>query len=201
METIHFKYFLALPLIVSLLLACPKIESQNDQAELKSTILQVVKAFKEKDAATLNQLIDKDKDLHVIFRPGVFDIYRKTDKIDFDKPVPTYFPYRDFLTDYNLKFESLPTYDCENYEWSKTGLYCDTTKRDFLLSKTAENMKRFDLLDVPESEIELFKEIEKNSRRVVLTDDQEGELIFYLTLINNKWYLTILDRVTSDCSA
>jgi len=40
-----------------------------------------------------------------------------------------------------------------------------------------------------------------NSHRIVLSDKIDGELIFYLTLINKKWCLTIIDRVTSDCSA
>jgi len=56
-------------------------------------------------------------------------------------------------------------------------------------------------LVIPIETIEKFKEIEGKSHRIVLVDNEGGELIFYITLINNKWYLTILDRVSSHCSA
>ncbi len=176
-------------------------ENQNDNNELEKTILQVVTALKEKDTLTLNKLIPKDKGLIVLFRRGVFDEYRKTDKIDFDNPVPEYLPYFDFSIDYKLSFNSLPTFDCDKMKWSKYGLYCDTTTIDNLLSTTARNLNKYREDNISEFEIKTFEKIEKSSRRIVLADNDGGELIFYLTLINGKWYLTILDRVSSDCSA
>jgi hypothetical protein len=86
-------------------------------------------------------------------------------------------------------------------KWSKVGLYCDTTKLDTLLSSTAKNLKKWREDDIPDLKIKSFEELEKKSKRIVISDKEGGELVFYLTLIDNKWYLTILDRVTSDCSA
>ncbi len=40
--------------------------------------------------------------------------------------------------------------------------------------------------------------IEANSHRVVFT---ELDIVFYLTPIDGRWYLTLFDRVSTDCSA
>ncbi len=90
---------------------------------------------------------------------------------------------------------------CDSENWYKIGLYCDTTQRDDLLSKTALNLNKYRDENIPIKTIQDFKILESKSRRIVLIDNEDGELIFYITLINNKWYLTILDRVSSDCSA
>ena len=158
-----------------------------------------MKAFKEKDASTINSLIPKDKGLIVLFKPGTMNKYGKTDQIDFEKPLPEYLPNYHFVTDYKIKFESLPVYDCEALKWSKYGLYCYSVNIDSLLSGIAVNLNKFGGDSIPESELKNFVDLEKNSRRIVLSE--KGELVFYLTLINDKWYLTILDTVTSDCGA
>ena len=196
-----FKYLITIFLIAGLLYSYQSKEIQNNNHGLERTILQVVKAFKEKDATTLNKLISKDKGLIVLFRRGVFDEYSKTDKIDFDNPVPEYLPYFDFSTDYKLSFNSLQTFDCDTMKWSKIGLYCDSTTINKLLSITARNLKKYREDNISEFEIKAFEKLEKSSRRIVLSDNDGGELIFYLTLINDEWHLTILDRVSSDCSA
>jgi len=169
--------------------------------DFEKTIIKVVKAFKEKDAFTLNCFINRKEGLLVLFRSGIPDEYLKTDIIDFRKPIPTYLPYSDFSTDYKIKYQFLPIFDCGSMKWSKSGLYCDTLNRDFLLSSTAKNLEANKGIKVPDEEIQKFVELENRSRRIVLTDKDGGELIFYLTIIDKKWYLTILDRVSSDCSA
>ena len=190
------KYIVLIPFICGLLYSF-----KSNEERLDDTIITVVKAFKGHDSITLNGLINKDIGLIVLFRRGIPDEFSRTDKVDFKKPIPEYLPYFDFLTDYKIKFEPLPVFDCDSMKWSKPGLYCDTIHIDHLLSTIAQNLEDFKGEKIEDSEIEKFKEIENNSRRIVLTDKNEGELVFYLTLIENKWYLTIIDRVTSDCSA
>lgn len=199
MNKMAIKHSTLVLFIYALLLSCHTKENKN--GNLESIIVQVVKAFKEKDAPTLNSLIIKDKGLIVLFKPGTMVTYGKTDRIDFEKPVPEYLPKYHFVTDYKIKFENLPTYDCEAMKWSKQGLYCDSVSIDSLLSGTAVSLNKFGGDSISESEIKSFVDLEKNSRRIVLSDNDKGELVFYLTLINNKWYLTILDTVSSDCGA
>ncbi len=190
------KYIVLIPFVCALLYSFKPNEERLDD-----TIITVVKAFKEHDSITLNNLINKDIGLIFLYRTGIVDEFQKKENFDFAKPTPGYMPYFDFLTDYKIKFEPLPVFDCDSMKWSKPGLYCDTIHIDHLLSTIAQSLEDFKGEKIEDSEIEKFKEIENNSRRIVLTDKNEGELVFYLTLIENKWYLTIIDRVTSDCSA
>ena len=197
MKTLNVKYYFLL-LIGLTFFSC---SAQKESDNLENTIVKVIKAFKEKDELTLNKLVIKEKGLITIYRRGVFDEYQKSEKINFENPVPEYLPYFDFSTDYNVAFESLPTFDCDSLKWSKTGLFCDKNKTNRLLSNTAKNLKEYRKDKISEKEIQSFEELEKSSQRIILIDNNEGELIFHLTFINKKWYLTIIDRVTSDCSA
>jgi hypothetical protein len=199
MNTTTIKRSTLVLFICGLLFSCQTKEIKK--SNLESIIVLVVKAFKEKDASTINSLIPKDKGLIVLFKPGTMNKYGKTDQIDFEKPLPEYLPNYHFVTDYKIKFESLPVYDCEAMKWSKHGLYCDSVNIDSLLSGTAVNLNKFGGDSISATEIMSFVELEKTSRRIVLSDNDKGELVFYLALINNKWYLTILDTVTSDCGA
>ena len=54
--------------------------------------------------------------------------YEKTNKIDFNNPVPEYLPYFPFKMDLKIRCQELPKFDCDSEKWNKTGLYCDTTR-------------------------------------------------------------------------
>jgi hypothetical protein len=191
----------AIFLITTFLTLIPseRVLAQSDN--LKNSIVEIIKAFDSKDSDKINEYIHPDYGLIVLFRRGVMDEFEKTNKIDFNNPVPEYLPYFPFKLDLKIIYQTLPTHDCDSEKWSKIGLYCDTTQRDDLLSKTAMNLNEYRDENIPIETIQDFKTIESKSQRIVLIDNEGGELIFYITLINNKWYLTILDRVSSDCSA
>ena len=182
------------------LLGLTFVLAQNN-ADLKSTIIEVVTAFKNKDDLTLNKLISKEIGLITLYRRGVFDQYNVSSNIDFKKPIPEYLPYFDFITDYKLSKETLPEYDCDKMKWNKIGIFYDISSTNRLLFQTTRNLKEIRRDDISLKEIESFKLLEAKSRRVILTDKNGSDLIFYLSKINNKWLLTIIDRVTSDCSA
>ena len=115
-----------------------------------------------------------------------------------DSTYPNY-PFYDKAKYTQLKYAKLPSYNCE--KWTKIGTFVDTTKTDHLLSKTAKWLnKNFDE-KISSKEIYRFINLELNSRRIVVADNNGNELIFYLTYISNKWKLTIIDKITCDCSA
>ncbi len=193
---------LILILISTLTLTSSTTTCNTEEDNLAKSVAKVIKAFNEKDATTLNQMIHKDYELAVIFRSGVFNQYEITNKIDFNKPVPKYITYPNNLNEkLAITYETLPTYSCDTYKWNKQGLYCDKNTRNNLLSRTAENIVKYDLGNVPAETIEKYREIESKSVRIVLVDENDGELIFYLTLVDKKWYISILDFVSSDCSS
>ncbi len=188
-------------IILTILILIPfeRIQAQSDNME--NSIFEIIKAFDSKYSDKLNQYIHPNYGLIVLFRRGVMDEFEKTNKVDFKNPVPEYLPYFPFKLDLKIKYQTLPTYNCDSEKWNKIGLYCDTTLRDDLLSKTALNLNKYRDENIPLGTINDFQIIESKSRKIVLIDNEDGELIFCITLIDNKWYFTILDRVSSDCSA
>lgn len=197
----NYKMKKTIFIILMMLILIPFGSIQAQSEKLDISIIEIIKAFDSKDSDKINQYIHPDYGLIVLFRRGVMDEFEKADKIDFKNPVPEYLPYFPFKLDLKIKYQTLPTHDCDSENWNKIGLYCDTTRRDNLLSKTALNLNEYRDENIPIKKIQDFKILESKSRRIVLIDNEDGELIFYITLINNKWYLTILDRVSSDCSA
>lgn len=90
----------------------------------------------------------------------------------------------------NIKFDCSPN-DDTFYGWNGDGLYL-SNKIDMSLSSMMKDLSTFNLKDY-----EKAIKIEKTSYKVVLTP----ELAFYLTKIDNKWYITLIDRISSDCSS
>lgn len=75
-----------------------------------------------------------------------------------------------------------------------------SSKEDHLLSKTAKDLNKELKRRIPAKMINEFYNLENNSRRIVIANNSQNELIIYLSFIGNKWVLTIIDKVTCDCS-
>lgn len=167
----------------------------------ENTVRKVITAFKQKDSLSLDSLAHKEIGVYVLFRRGVMDEFKHSSSIDFNNPIPEYLPYPECETNNNIQYEPLPTINCGTLEWSKKGLFCDTTYIDSLLSKTVIAQNKWNNKKYSISLIDKIKQIQQKSRKVILIDKSGSGLMFNLTLINNKWHLTIIDRVTNDCSA
>lgn len=174
------------------------VEPEN----FETTVWKVIHAFHDRDTATLNGLISEKIGLAVVYRIGVFDEYVLIDSIDFEQPIPDYLGYPDVVTvPDSVHYAELPIYDCGELIWDKTGLFADTTRSDDKLAQTALNLVKYRGDSIPEADLIRFRNLAPQSRRIVLASNDDEELIFNLTLIADKWYLTLIDRVTTDCSA
>ena len=151
MNSRTIKYIILIPLFCGITFSL----KANDN-DFEKTIIRVVKAFKEKDVSTLNGLMSNEIGLIVLFRRGIPNEFSRTAKIDFDNPIPEYLPYFDFLTDFRIKFQAVSAFDCDSMKWSKSGIYCDTTQIDNLLSSTARQIEKNKGVKVPNSVIEEF---------------------------------------------
>jgi len=90
----------------------------------------------------------------------------------------------------NIKFNCSPNDDAF-YGWNAEGLYI-SNKMNVSLSSMMKGLNSYEIKDY-----EKAVRIEKSSYRVILTP----ELTFYLTKIDNNWYISLIDRITSDCSS
>jgi hypothetical protein len=180
----------------------PKTETiRQEEDTFERAVAKILVALKEKNAAGLNRFIHPDTDLTIIYRDGVFNQYAKVERVQYDELMPNPFLFTISDTNGKIRYEKLPTFDCDGMKWTKYGLYCDTLENDHLLSSTAANLVKYRGDHIAQEEIEAYTALEDRSRRIVLADPTEGDLVFYLSYIEGKWYLTILDKVTSSCSA
>ena len=162
---------------------------------LEETIIKTIKAWQSKDEKTLNQLLLKDFGIAFLSRPGIYTVISMSDKISFDNHI-------DFKTDYKIRYEKLPVLSCKEdekedsgwkQEWNKpSGIYCDTTSTGGPLSGNAKACCG----DWSAEQIRKFEEIDENSYQITVVD---GVFVFYLTFIENQWYLTVIDRYDFDC--
>ena len=175
---------------------------QTKEQTFKSTIDQIVSAFARQDSLKLARFIHKEIGVYQLDRIGIFDHYNHFTSISFSQ---NKYPQLLFNQSKNikllpLKYSRLPTYSCDQGSWSKTGLFVDTTKKDHLLSTICKDRNKNVPDSIPKKTIQFFYDLENKSRRIVLSDSSGRELVFYLSYINNKWFLTIIDNVSSDCS-
>ena len=172
----------------------------SSNKEFGDTVYNILQAFKNKNQESLNELVSKEYGVIILFRTGVFNEYKHLDKIDFSDPsLQSLSPSAD-IRDLILKYENLPKFNCGTMEWDKYGLFCDTINKDTLISGTPQNLIKYRGDKIAVSEVKKLKDLEAQSRRVVFAHPGQG-FIFYLTLFDGKWYLTAIDRVTTDCSA
>ena len=188
---------LLLPLLSSLCVG----QSTRDQ-KFETTVRLVIDAFARQDSASVSKHINKEIGLYQLDRIGVFDHFNHFKMISFpSKGYPqVLFGQSKGITILPLTYAGLPTWNCDKDTWSKKGLFVDTTKVDHLLSKICKDRNKHVPDNIPAKRIQFFYELENKSRRIVLYDRNKKELIFYLSYLNDTWYLTIVDYVSSDCS-
>jgi len=169
----------------------------EDTRGISEAITRFARAYLTQDQEKANALIHPDLGLYIIYRPGVADTYQKVDSIDFNRPVPEYFPYTTFENDYVLTFEKLPAFDCGEEKWDKLGFFCDTTSQARQLTTIATFDQEFNGMN--EADLVAIKQLEKDTFRVILTRDEN--LIFHVKKHQDKWYVFVLDRAYAWCDA
>jgi hypothetical protein len=171
-------------------------QSSKEQAFV-NTVKKVAELLSKRDSIGLSKYTNQ-QGVYMLYRIGVFDRYSLIKKIGFSDTTYPNAPFYDGVRYTKIHYSTIPTFDCE--KWTKTGVFADTSRIDHLLSKTAKNGNRYATQKTPAKTIAAFYALELKSRRVVIADNNGNELIFYLSYLNNKWWLTIIDKVTTDCS-
>src|SRR5204862_1422241 len=141
-----------------------------------------------------SKYIDKQVGVYILGTIGVFNTYEHFLTLGFTNTTYPNAPFYDHVKLTPLKYSSLPKFDCE--KWTKTGTFVDTTRIDHFLSKIARDMNKESQGRVSAKTIDQFYNLEKKSRRIIIAVNNWNELILYLSFINGKWFLTIIDKAT-----
>lgn len=171
--------------------------------DFSAAVWQVIDGFNQQDNRKINSLIDERKGVIVLTRLGVIERLELSQKIDFKKPIPEYLPYSGVSPPIpkEIKAGNLPQYNCDNDSWSKVGIYFVESNQDALFMRIVDFLIQFNEAKIEQVQYQYYRFINENSRRVVAVDSEGNALVFYLTKIKDNWYLTIIDRVSDDCSA
>ena len=89
------------------------------------------------------------------------------------------------------------SFDCDLEQWVSQGLFI-TEEFECTIKRTMEHRIKFDEGDFTEKDLSDAEFLAKNSFKVVATDI---DLVFYLTPMDGRWYLTCIDQTEYDCSA
>ena len=181
----------------------PKIDEK-----LKAKAKEIIEAFQKKDIETINKnYINK--------KFGFYNLYKIN---GFER----FFHQRVILNESDFRFnelaniikrlpnssnkleikESITEFKCspnndKYYGWTKFGLFLNTNTTNKLEHLMTDFNNKIGYKFYEKKDFQKAKLIEKESYKVVLTP----EVIFYLTKIDKKWYITLIDRLTTNCSA
>ena len=173
----------------------------SKEQDFMKAVREIVSRFSKRDSNGLSKYINKEAGIYILYVNGVRETYLHAKTMGFSDTTFPNAPFYDDVKYSPIKYTKLPNYNCDNSRWSKTGAFVDTTKIDHLLSKTAKWLNKNYGEKIPSNTISAFISLESISRRIIVTDNGYNDIIFYLSFINNRWWLTILDKATCDCSS
>lgn len=176
---------------------------QTKEDDFKKACDDILQSISKKNAAGLNAYVSPALGVYVMHRTGAMDEWTNVKKLDGQLPYSfeTFTIDKKDLKKYTLKFSAIPAYDCGESIWKKRGYFADSTKKYKPVSEIIAFRKKYEHETVSKNVLNQVKMVENNSRKIVFTGSKGDGVIFYLSYINGKWWLSILDAVTTDCSA
>ena len=170
-----------------------ELERDAVSETLLSDINYILFLLKKDDLITLNnRFINKEYGLYEVFKNN------EDKKIYFDRKLE--------IDEISSKIDSLEIkqdeviFDCSpnddaNYGWNKEGVFISANTKTYL----SDLMKEANLTvenSYSSEDLEIADFIEKTSYEVIVPYN----MVFYITKINKQWYITLIDKVKTDCS-
>ncbi|MCO6564995.1 MAG: hypothetical protein J6581_06080 [Apibacter sp.] len=207
----------------------PAVTQTIPQQEFEPTVYQLIDFFfNKKDFEGINQYIHKDIGFFIINSQGVSP--RITRIEHFNKNLGnteeqlrhqhclTSDLLRDSITgNPKIQYEAYPTFEQGCEKPSKLGLFANPKEKNVAILQEAidfikreEEIYQFSKHPMRDIYQSIADNIAHKTVKIIYTGNYTNEppysmykkvFIFYLTQLDNKWYLTILDFYTMDCSA
>lgn len=181
-----------------------EFKREKVSVELLNTIEDIKQLIVKHDYKSLN-------DKYINKRFGFFDKFKVENKVQikklytikFSKKEKNYYSIENKISRVGKNTKSLklatfnPSFNCSPlndafYGWNKDGLFLSDKSEGFIYPKSEKV-----LLAYQEEDYDFEKIVQKTSYKISFTDE---ELVFYLSKVDKKWYITLFDRTLTDCS-
>jgi hypothetical protein len=194
----------ALQSLFILLCLCTGAFAQNKKAEasFRKACTAIADAFAKQNFKTLNKYVHNETGVYIITRPGAIDALTHCDSLEMK--CFAFYPYKDPAGAKKpaVKYGTAPRFSCGDNKWDKKGFVADTATRYHRVSELMSFLAQNQMGSYDAAKRESVNAMENKSRKVVHTGLAKNHgLVFYLTCIKGRWYLTILDTVASSCAA
>ncbi len=177
-------------------------EPNVQKDEVESVIADILRLASQDDIKAINaKYVNKEFGIFDIYRIGAQDDFEILDALPLKGKDWPHMPYGDiFNVENNRKKmrEEYVEFDCGDFVFLKSGTFYSKELRYPLISPIVTFHTKYDAQTYDDALLKKIEFLESNSIRVV---DTSSDFIFYITKIDDRWYITIIDRVTTDCSA
>lgn len=190
-----FRNFIYASVLAFFLVGCSFNQLENDgferekvSKEFTDDVGYILYLLKTNDIETLNKFyINPQYGVYTVYMTDFDNImtFKKEDRIDEINNIVDNFDIQEGIVTFNCS----PTNDAY-YGWDKDGTFITSNTKPYLSHLMSDKTK------YKEDELKRVEIIEKTSREVIVTNN----IIFYLTKIDGKRYITLIDYVTTDCS-
>ena len=166
-------------------------EKEPITQNLKNEINQILQLIKQNNLALLNSKyihpINGYYDVTKFEYKNIFEIRNSISELDNE------------IDSFEIKTEKV-TFNCSPlddslYGWDKEGVFLNSQTTPFI-TKIMEEANILQTNRFKKEEIEKADFIEQTSYEVIIPYN----IIFYITKLENNWYITLIDNVTTDCS-
>ncbi len=196
------KYIISAALLITNYFAFS--QNKKTEAAFRKTCSEIANAFAKKNIKSINKYINPQTGLYVVARPGAIDDFTNQKKLDTKNPFKISYPYKDTssVKKHFVKYGAAPKFDCGSMAWNNTGFVADSSAKFKRISDIMNFRIKNEGVKYSMEDFDKINTTENVNRKVVFTEiAKKHGLVFYLSFINGKWYLTIIDTVASNCGA
>jgi hypothetical protein len=179
-----------------------RIELPPAQNAFEATCYALAEAFAQQQWQAIDSFLHPSIGLLVLYRIGVPDEVKYVKRSE-EALSATYlegYSYSPRAPLTPIRYAPPPAYDCGGFVWRDTGSFAGPLTDFTYLTFVLTHHEKWNQRPFRPSMRERVNRVEKASRKVIFTQLGEG-LVMYLTPIQGTWYLTVIDTVTTDCSA
>lgn len=159
---------------------------------LLNEISQILLSIKQNNIALLNsKYIDPIN--------GFYDVTKFENRNIFEVKKSITTEFTNEVDTFDIKIEKA-TFNCSPFDdslygWDKEGVYLDAQTKLYI-THIMEESNLLQANSFKKEEIERADFIEQTSYEITIPYNA----IFYLTKVENNWYITLIDNITTDCS-